>query len=238
MGCVGRFAAAWRVWYKTSMLALLGLALALGLRHAADPDHVVAVAAITARTKRVLPAMWLGVVWGLGHTLTLFLVGAAIILFNLTVPARVGLSLEFAVGIALVAVGLLNLNRPRKSDAGGTAAGEPPAPIPSRRAFIVGLLHGLAGSAAVALLVLATVRDPVWACAYLLLFGIGTILGMTLVTTGIAAPLSAASRRFERLGPAVRLATGAVSIVFGAWIVYHIGWKDGLFLPVPHWAPR
>ena len=67
------------------MFALLGLALALGLRHAADPDHVVAVTAITARTRRILPAMWLGVVWGLGHTLTLFGVGAAIILFNLAV---------------------------------------------------------------------------------------------------------------------------------------------------------
>ena len=81
-------------------IALLGLALALGLRHAADPDHVVAVTAITARTKRVFPAMWLGAVWGIGHTLTLSLVGAAIILFNVVVPPRVGLALEFAVGIA------------------------------------------------------------------------------------------------------------------------------------------
>src|SRR5207237_6206536 len=75
-------------------LALLGFGLLLGLRHAADPDHVVAVSAITARTRRVLGAAWLGVVWGLGHTLTLFGVGVAIILFNLVVPPRVGLAFE------------------------------------------------------------------------------------------------------------------------------------------------
>src|SRR6267142_3691719 len=94
--------------------ALLGLALVLGLRHAADPDHVVAVTAITTRTKRVLPALWLGVVWGLGHTVTLFTVGAAIILFNLVVPPRVGLVLELAVGLALAVVGLLNLKSPAR----------------------------------------------------------------------------------------------------------------------------
>ncbi|HEY6220933.1 MAG TPA: high-affinity nickel-transport family protein, partial [Candidatus Eisenbacteria bacterium] len=99
--------------------ALLGLALALGLRHAADPDHVVAVTAITARTKRVLPAMWLGVVWGLGHTVTLFTVGAAIILFNVVVPPRLGLTLELAVGLALVVVGLLNLKPPADDGALG-----------------------------------------------------------------------------------------------------------------------
>jgi high-affinity nickel permease len=221
------------------MLALFGLALALGLRHASDPDHVVAVAAITARTRRVLPAMWLGVVWGLGHTLTLFAVGAAIILFNLAVPPQVGLSLEFAVGLALLVVGLLNLNHSGRNAA--TERGEaekPPAAIPSGRAFLVGLLHGLAGSAAIALLVLATVRDPWWGCAYLFVFGFGTLAGMALITTSFAAPLAAASRRHAGFAHAARIATGAVSILFGVWIVYQIGWKDGLFLSVPHWTPR
>jgi high-affinity nickel permease len=220
------------------MLALLALALALGLRHAADPDHVVAVAAITSRTKRILPAMWLGVVWGLGHTLTLFTVGAAIIVFSLTITPRVGLSLEFAVGLALVAVGLLNLNAPRSAEATHSSAEGKPAPLPAWRAFLVGLVHGLAGSAAVALLVLATVRDPRWACGYLLVFGLGSLVGMALITTGMAAPLAAASRRFSGFSRGARLATGTVSLLFGAWIVYQIGWKDGLFLAAPHWVPR
>jgi high-affinity nickel permease len=219
-------------------VALLGLALALGLRHAADPDHVVAVTAITARTKRILPAMWLGVVWGLGHTVTLFTAGAAIILFNVVVPPRVGLTLELAVGLTLVVVGLLNL----KSSGRGGALGYPGEGrrerIPAWRAFFVGLVHGLAGSAAVALLVLATVRDPRWACAYLLLFGSGTLAGMALITTGLATPLTAASQRWPRFGRDVRLVTGALSLLLGVWLVYQIGWRDGLFLAAPHWSPR
>lgn len=163
-------------------LALLGLGLLLGLRHAADPDHVVAVTAIAARTRRVLPATLLGIVWGLGHTLTLFGVGAGIVLFNWVVPPRVGLAMEFCVALALVVVGLVNLRRGRPGSGLAGDAGRPPA----GRAFAVGLVHGLAGSAAVALLVLATVRDPRWACAYLLVFGLGTLAGMTLITTGFA----------------------------------------------------
>src|SRR5262249_57501216 len=90
-------------------LALVGLGLLLGLRHAADPDHVVAIGAIAARTKRLWPAMRLGIFWGLGHTLTLFVVASAIILFDWAVPPRLGLSMEFCVPTALVIVRLVNL---------------------------------------------------------------------------------------------------------------------------------
>ena len=217
-------------------LPLLALGLVLGLRHAADPDHVVAVTAITARTRRVTPAALLGAVWGLGHTLTLFVVGAAIILFNWVVPPRVGLALELVVAVALVTVGLWNLRgRHDHDEAGlGDGAGRPP----TGKAFVVGMAHGLAGSAAVALLVLATVRDPFWACVYLLDFGFGTLVGMMVVTTGLAWPLSAATRRWGGSGRLLRLSTGALSLLFGAWLLYQIGWRDGLFLAVPHWIPR
>lgn len=218
-----------------SPLPLLGLGLLLGLRHALDPDHVVAVAAITARTRRLAPAAWLGMVWGMGHTLTLFTVGGAIILFNLVVPARLGLSFEFAVALALIVVGFLNL-RP----GGGGAAQSPaaPAPLPALRAFVVGLVHGLAGSAAVALLVLATVRDPRWGCGYLLVFGLGTLIGMALITTGIASPLALAGRRWPGTTSHIRAFTGVLSLAFGAWLVYQIGWLDGLFRALPHWDPH
>jgi high-affinity nickel-transport protein len=217
--------------------ALLGLGLVLGIRHAADPDHVVAVGAITARTNRLLGAAWLGVVWGLGHTLTLFLAGVAIIVFNFTVPPRLGLSFEFAVALALVVVGLLNINRPHQHrdelESGPAREG-----IPALRAFTVGIVHGLAGSAAVALLILATVRDAWWACGYLLVFGLGTLLGMALITIGLASPLAIAGQRWQSFGRWMRLATGTLSIVFGAWLIYQIGWKDGLFLATPHWDPH
>lgn len=214
-------------------LALLGLGLLLGIRHAADPDHVVAVSAITARTRRVAGAAWLGVVWGMGHTLTLFAVGVAIILFNLAIPPRVGLSFELVVALALVVVGLLNLNRHEHDDLSGPAGHER---IPALRAFTVGLAHGLAGSAAVALLVLATVRDPAWACAYLVVFGAGTLLGMTMVTVGIAGPMALAGRRWRSFGRWSRLATGTLSVGLGAWMIYAIGWRDGLFRALPHWT--
>lgn len=214
--------------------AILGLGLLLGLRHAADADHVVAVTAIAARTRRVLPAMWLGVVWGLGHTLTLFAVGAAIIVFNWAVPPRVGLAMEFCVALALIVVGLLNIGR-RPSASGLGQEGDRP---PAGRAFVVGLVHGLAGSAAVVLLVLATVRDPLWACGYLLVFGLGTLIGMTLVTTGFAVPVASAAQRWGGSTRVLRLATGALSLGFGLWLAWRIGWGDGLFLALPHWTPH
>jgi len=221
------------------LFALLGLGLLLGMRHATDPDHVVAVAAITAHTRRALGAAWLGIVWGLGHTLTLFGVGVVILLFNVVVPPRVGLSLEFAVALALIVVGLLNLNRPHRHEDTWNPAGSPGSgAIPTTRAFAVGLVHGLAGSAAVALLVLATVRNPWWACGYLLVFGLGTILGMTLITVSIATPLAAAGQRWQSFGRWSRLATGTLALAFGVWLVYQIGWRDGLFLDVAKWTPH
>jgi high-affinity nickel-transport protein len=215
-----------------SLLALLGLALVLGIRHAADPDHVVAVAAITARSRSLLAATRIAVLWGLGHSITLFAAGAVIVA-NLAVPPRVGLSLELAVAIALVTVGVWNLGgRPRPDrDASAASRG-------GLRAFAIGLVHGLAGSAAVALLVLATLRDPHAACGYLAVFAAGTLVGMVLVTASMAAPLGLAVRRWRRFGDGVRTATGALSLGMGAWLVYQIGWVDGLFLAAPRWLPH
>jgi high-affinity nickel-transport protein len=216
------------------ILPLIGLGLVLGMRHATDADHVVAVTAIAARNRRIVPAAAVGALWGVGHTLTITVVGAAIILLNLTVPARVGLSLEFAVGIALTVVGLWNVAGRRGLLSGSTDDGR----VPSLRAFLVGLVHGLAGSAAVALLMLATVRDPVAATAYLAVFGIGTIAGMVIVTTAFAVPASVVARRFDALAPRLRLATGLVSVAFGLYVMVQIGFVDGLFLAHPHWSPK
>jgi hypothetical protein len=212
-------------------LALLSLGLLLGLKHAADPDHVVAIGAIAARTRRVWPAAKVGIVWGIGHTLTLFIVASGIVLFNWVVPPRLGLGLEFCVALALVGVGVLNVRSHRHEAVEHRHAGP-------RRAFLVGLVHGLAGSAAVALLVVATVREPRWTCAYLLVFGVGTLVGMALITAGLALPLAMAARRWEGMNGAIRVASGTLSVAMGAWLVYHIGWNDGLFLATPNWTPR
>jgi high-affinity nickel-transport protein len=217
-----------------SSLAVLALGFVLGVRHASDPDHVVAVAAIAARYRRIAPAALVGAVWGLGHSVTVFLAGGAIVLFNLVVPPRVGLALEFGVGLALALVGALNV-----FGQGGFAR---PAPADARasswRAFGLGLVHGLAGSAAVALLVLATVRDARVALLYLLVFCLGTIAGMVLVTLGLAAPVRVLGARWPGLGAPLRYASGALALVFGVYVLYTTGFRDGLFAATPHWTPR
>jgi high-affinity nickel-transport protein len=206
---------------STSMqpLGLLWLGLLLGLRHAADADHVAAVGAIAARTRQLWPAAQLGIVWGLGHTLTLATVAGAIVLFNLAVPPRIALSLELCVAGALVVVGLLNIR---------AHSHEPDTRAP-RGAFLFGLIHGLAGSAAIALIVVTTVRDPRWVLAYLLVFGLGTLAGMTLITAGFALPIVLAAHRWHGGGRMIRVVSGVASFATGLWLAYQVGWSDGLF---------
>jgi high-affinity nickel-transport protein len=211
------------------MLSLLFLGLLLGVRHAADPDHVVAVGAIVSRQRSLLRATSIGALWGAGHTATILVVGGAIVTFQLAVPPRLGLALEFAVGVMLVALGIGNLLRK-------PAPGAPPRG--AFRALGVGVVHGLAGSAAVALLVLATIKDPRWAVAYLAVFGAGTIVGMIAMTTAIALPSLYATRRVPALGGALRVASGALSVGIGIFVMHQIGVTNGLFSAAPLWTPR
>jgi high-affinity nickel-transport protein len=199
----------------------------LGLRHATDADHVVAVTTIVARQRSWLQAARIGAVWGIGHSVTLFLLGGAIIGFRLVIPPRIGLGLEFAVALMLIGLGYANL---RQRD-------EPSAPS-LHRPFWIGVVHGLAGSAAVALLVLSTIRAPLAAAAYLLMFGFGTIVGMMLVTLLLAAPTVYAGARVARMQGRVRLAAGALSIVFGLLLARELIVDGGLFSAVPTWDPH
>jgi HupE / UreJ protein len=216
-----------------STLALVGIGFALGVRHAADTDHVVAVTAIAAGERRVGPAALVGAFWGLGHSLTILAVGGLIVALNLVVPPRLGLALEFVVGIALVVVGALNLTgRNGMKGAAGLASRQ------GGRAFALGLVHGLAGSAAVALLVLATVHDPLAACAYLVLFGLGTVAGMVAITLALAAPAALLGRRLSASGPGLRVATGILSVAFGLYTMFDVGYVDGLFGAAPRWSPH
>jgi high-affinity nickel-transport protein len=199
--------------------------LMLGMRHATDSDHVVAVTAIASRERSVMKAAWLGALWGFGHTLTLLLAGGAIILFKVTFTPRLGLSMEFAVAVMLVVLGLLNLFeiRPRA------------ASLNNARPFLVGVVHGLAGSAAAVLLIVPLIPDPRWAVVYLLVFGFGTVVGMTLITLSIAAPSLLLASRMAGMQRSLRLASGAVSVVFGLYLAHKVGVVDGLFASRPNW---
>ena len=201
------------------------------MRHATDPDHVVAVTTIVTQQKSLARAARTGVLWGIGHTATILLVGGAIILLKVqmsAIPARVGLTLEFAVAVMLVVLGLLTL-----------AGGERRVADSTARPLTVGFVHGLAGSAAVATLPqVALIPNPAWAMAYLGVFGIGTIVGMLLITASIAVPSLLAVNRFEGLNRSLRITSGIASIAFGLFLAHRIGFVNGLFTAAPQWTPQ
>jgi high-affinity nickel-transport protein len=209
-------------------LFLIGTAsLLLGMRHATDPDHVLAVATIVSRERSLRGAARIGAIWGLGHGFTLAIVGGCVIGFRLAVAPNVELSLEFAVALMLMFLGALTLwRRP-------TA----PARRTSIRPFAVGLVHGLAGSAAASVLVLSAIADVRWGLAYLLVFSAGTLIGMTIMTSVLAAPsLLAGPRRVHSLHW-LRAAAGAATLAFGCYLAFRIGIVDGLLMPAPNGAP-
>jgi high-affinity nickel-transport protein len=105
------------------------------------------------------------------------------------------------------------------------------------RPLVIGVVHGLAGSAAVALLILSQIREPLWAVIYLVLFGVGTIAGMMLITSVIAVPFAYSVRRFPHLNIWMRLSAGVLSLGFGLYLAYHIGFQNGLFMANPQWTP-
>lgn len=202
--------------------------LLLGMRHATDPDHIVAVSTIVSREQSMSRASSIGVLWGAGHTLTIFIVGGMIIAFKLAFTPTIGLSLELVVALMLILLGTLNVLGVNT----GTAI------MNAVRPFMVGVVHGLAGSAAATLLILPLIDDARWAVLYLLVFGAGTIAGMAVMTLAIAAPAALASTRVAGLQRSLRFASGAVSLCFGVYLSWHIGYVDGLLTGQPRWAPQ
>lgn len=247
-----------------SLTAILFIGFLLGMRHATDPDHVVAITTIVSRQPGVARAGLIGALWGIGHTCTIFVVGAMIILFRVTIPPRVGLSMELAVAAMLILLGILNLtgtlrqlqerflpnslassseeNGSREKDETEIQASvgmfRAMGAYNVLRPLIIGIVHGLAGSAAVALLVMATIHDSWWAIAYLLLFGIGTVAGMVLITTVIAMPFTLTGKRFSSLNRGMGIASAVISVAFGLFLSFQIGIVDGLFTSHAHWIPR
>lgn len=240
---------------ELGLLAALGLGLILGLKHSLDPDHVVAVSTIVSEYKNPFRSFWVGVSWGLGHTTTLLLIGVVIIALRLTIPDRIGLLLEFLVGIMLVGLGLQvfynwrkkrvhrhthgheeeahqhfhsHAQTPRHAPEHHQARGIG-KPFLRKKSYIVGTVHGVAGSAALTLLVLASIESTMTGMVYILLFGLGSVLSMGIMTVFISFPFVASAKRLPNLNQVIQLGVGSFSILFGGFLMYEIGFVDGLF---------
>jgi high-affinity nickel-transport protein len=226
------------------VLAAAALGFVLGLQHATDPDHVVAVATIVAREGGFLAGARVGLLWGLGHTLALATAGGALVALNLGMPGRVATGLELLAAAMLVALGVLRLREAlrgivavapsrrladhehgRRSTRGAVHAHDghvhvhPPSALLDAagiRAIVVGAVHGVAGTAAVALLVLATLPTAFAAAVYLAVFALGTLAGMTALTAALAYPATRLAG-LPRMRAAMGVASGVAAIVFGCW---------------------
>lgn len=249
-----------------SVLLILAVGLFLGVRHATDADHVVAVTTILSRQGDLRHAALTGLFWGLGHSLTILVVGAVIIHLGVANPARLGQGMELSVSLMLIVLGLASLARFVRFPARAStqdhhrsavvhshphshgdyihshAHGHQPEAHPHRpdqtplagldralgriglyqhlRPVVVGIVHGLAGSAAVVFLVLATIPDSRWALAYLLVFGAGTIAGMMLITLSLASAFTFAGSKNAAFPHWLGFASGLVSLTFGLMLGY------------------
>ena len=251
----------------TSPLAILLLGLLLGVRHAFDADHLVAVTTIISTYRNPLRAIWVGVSWGLGHTTTLLLVGVLVLFLKVTLPEPIAHLFEFLVGVMLVILGVqvfwsLRRSRvhlhPHSDDSQEHVHFHSHAETPSHvhhhqpnwsnlpqfliagiipgehrqtelrsslkpffrlKSYIVGTVHGLAGSAALMLLVLAGLQSRWLGVWYIVLFGLGSVISMGLVTIFLALPFST-SARLPRLNRLVQYAAGTLGTLFGFYFMY------------------
>ncbi len=226
-----------------TIMSILLMSLLIGIRHALESDHLAAVASLATRSPSLRQTVRLGATWGLGHTLTLFLFGSVVLWMDTVMPERLAHWLEFAVGLMLVGLGIDVLHRlwrervhfhvHRHNDGtvhfhahshqGQRAHGpeahrhEHPKGFPLR-ALLVGLVHGMAGSAALILLTLQTLHDPWLGMLYMLVFGIGSILGMAAVSAVIAWPLKATGRRLTWAHNGLQATIGLFTLGSGLWI--------------------
>jgi len=235
------------------MTSILLLGLLIGMKHALEADHIAAVASLaTAGKGNVKGTLKLGLAWGLGHTLTLSLLGAAVLVFKWGIASQVAWYAEMLVGVMLIALGadvLWRLWRDRvhfhAHKHGPTVhlhahshrgEGEHQASphqhrharsLP-RRALLVGLMHGLAGSAALVLLTLDSVPSIGVGLAYMALFGLGSMVGMAALSFAIAVPLRAGANAVTGTYNALHVAVGAATIALGLATLYDVGVTGGL----------
>ena len=233
-------------------VTVLLLGFALGLKHALDPDHMVAVSTIVSESKSIARSSLVGTFWGLGHTMSLLLAGIAVIAFRIRIPERMALWMEFAVALMLVILGAKALLKPlrgwnvhihRHSHDGSShihlhlhRPGEEGAHHHRHligfgaRPFFVGMVHGMAGSAALMILVLATIPSALAGLLYIAVFGLGSVGGMLIMSSLISMPFVLTRKRFRLLSEGLQVTVGLFSLSFGLFLAWHYGFREHLIL--------
>jgi sulfite exporter TauE/SafE len=222
---------------EVSTVGILMIGFALGLQHAVEADHLAAVSTIVSEKKSLISASLVGGLWGVGHTISLFIVGALVIFLKLQISETVEGWLEAIVGVMLVVLGI---NALRKLFAAETVHvhkhehgerehvhihthgdGKPESHHRfSLRSIMIGMVHGLAGSAALMLFIVPTIGSPLLALSYILVFGIGSIGGMMAMSFLIGVPMHFTLNKFAILNRGLRLVAGCFSLILGGFIVY------------------
>jgi sulfite exporter TauE/SafE len=206
-----------------SILAILGLGFVLGLKHATEADHLAAVSAIVSERQSMWQSASVGALWGIGHTLSLLVAGIFVIAFGVAIPPRVANVLEFVVALMIIFLGARLLYIILRG--WNTAHVHEHAQARNMRPMLVGVVHGLAGSAALTLLVLAEVvrnGTAVLGFVYLLIFGLGSIGGMLLMSSLIGLPIALGVRFFQRILLPLRVLAGVFSTTFGLFYAFKI----------------
>jgi sulfite exporter TauE/SafE len=237
------------LFYATPVLAILSFGFLLGLKHATEADHLAAVSTIVSERKSLLGSAFVGGIWGLGHTISLFIAGVFVLFLNFQISEQTERILEFAVGVMLF---LLGANVLRKLLKGAylhfhehehgerrhahphihSTADEPHTHHGLRfspRALVVGMIHGLAGSAALMLALIPTIESRAVGLLYISIFGVGSIGGMMLMSFLVSLPFRLTAQKFNRLNYILQSVAGLLSVGLGLFIVYQKGFTEGLF---------
>ena len=222
-------------------LAMFGLGFALGVRHALDPDHLVAVSTIVSRNNSVARSSVAGALWGLGHTASLFICGTIVLALRLSIPESFVATAESAVAVMLVLLGVNALWRAIRSSRlhlhFHTHDGrrhihfhvhkpEEQAAHDHRhvlkigfRSFLIGMVHGLAGTGALMIVVIAAAPSFIAGSMYILFFGFGSVGGMLILSSLISIPFVVSARFFRIFNNGLQFVTALLSIALGLfWI--------------------
>lgn len=247
---------------------ILALGFFLGLKHALDADHIIAVATMVSERRGMLSSSIVGLIWGVGHTAALLIVGCCVVVLGIKIPERMALGMEFLVGAMLILLGMNVLWKLVKGERFHihvhTHHGKPHIHLhthptnqthehvqspshhrsraeqlfekalnhvaTSKRSLLIGMVHGMAGSAALMLIILTTIPNSMLALAYITVFGIGSIGGMLAMSTIMGLPFTLTARGSQSFNTMLRAIAGSISVAFGIFLAWQIGIVEGLFI--------